>query len=172
MAKKKEEKITPEGIRMTMELEKDKIEAALAGAVTNADGTHPTLPTVEKKNMEKNNPPKSEEEKHTSSVKDNVPYEINAKDMFEVSIKNPDAKINEHIKALNARIRNEALKGGFSTNVAFTVIQNDWVNIQHILDWYRSHGFQILNFDQSTAPYGRNAGAIQYNFTISWATPS
>lgn len=171
MAKKKEEKITPEGIRRAMELEKDKIEAALAGAVTNADGTHPTLPPVEKEggNAKKSNPPESEEHK---SVKDNVPYEINAKDMFEVSLKNPDAKINEHIKALNARIRNEALKGGFSTNVAFTVIQNDWVNIQHILDWYRSHGFQILNFDQSTAPYGRNAGTIQYNFTISWATPS
>ena len=176
MAKKKEEKITPEGIRRAMELDQDKINAALAGAVTNADGSHPSAPLP--KSVEKSDgipsPEMNADKEWGGNARDvdREEIEINAKDVFLLSSQNPDMKIRVHIKALNNRIRNEALKGGFSTNVVFTVIQSDWVNIQHILDWYRAHGFQILGFEQSTPPYGRNAGTIQYNFTISWATPT
>ena len=176
MAKKKDEKITPEGIRRAMEQDKDKIEAALAGAVTNADGSHPPAPrqmVVEEPKVNL----KTEDVKDAST--NGVPeqdtsgdIEMSANDVFLISSQNPDTKIRDHIKSLNNRIKSEAMRGGFSTNVTFTVIQNDWVNIQHILDWYRAHGFQILGFEQSTPPYGRNAGNIQYNFTISWANPA
>ena len=181
MAKKKEDKITPEGIRMAMEQNKDKIEAALAAAVTNSDGSHPSVhenpPVYETppQTMELNkgeNPHTPEENMEGEDVPALDEIEIYAKDVFVVSSQNPDMKIRDHIKALNNRIRNEALNGGFSTNVVFTVVQSDWVNIQHILDWYRARGFQIEGFEQTTPPYGRNAGNIQYNFRISWATPA
>ena len=182
MAKKKEEdKITPEGIRKAMEQNKDKIDAALAAAVTNSDGSHPpvheTPPVYETppQTMELNkeeNPHTPEENMEGEDVPAPDEIEIYAKDVFVVSSQNPDMKIRDHIKALNNRIRNEALNGGFSTNVVFTVVQSDWVNIQHILDWYRARGFQIEGFEQTTPPYGRNAGNIQYNFRISWATPA
>ena len=181
------EKITPEGIRRAMEQDKDKIEAALANAVTMANGTHPEKPKPTRKPRNakeldmKPDPEinkflgKTKEEKvETPKADERVveENEISAKDMFLISSQNPDPKIHEHIKALNARIRGEAERGGFSTNIGFSVLQNDWVNIQHILDWYRARGFQIINFEQTTSPYGKNAGAIQYNFTISWAVPA
>lgn len=188
MAKKKEDKITPEGIRMAMEQNKDKIEAALAAAVTNSDGSHPPVhenpppPKELSKEGYSKNPDENMECGENTECGKNVEcgeevlttdkIEIYAKDAFIISSQNPDMKIRDHIKALNNRIRNEALNGGFSTNVVFTVVQSDWVNIQHILDWYRARGFQIEGFEQSTPPYGRNAGNIQYNFRISWATPA
>ncbi len=169
MAKKKEEKITPEGIRKAMEQDKDKIEAALAAAVSNADGSHPPAPSVESPAPLKKDSEQSKVVQEERAVEE---IEINAKDMFNVSNQNPDMNVRNHLRAINSRIQNEALKGGFSTNITFTVIQSDWVNIQHILDWYRARGFQIMGFEQSTPPYGKNAGTIQYNFTISWAVPT
>ena len=185
MAKKKEDKITPEGIRKAMKEDKDKIAAALAAAVSNADGSHPLAHDVppqttkrerELSEREQSQNPKVAEDQDAftndgkARVADDI--EISAKDVFAISYQNPDTKVRNHIRAINSRINAEALKGGFSTNIAFTVIQNDWVNIQHILDWYRARGFQIVGFDQSTPPYGRDAGSIQYNFTISWAVPT
>ena len=159
---------------MAMERDKDKIEAALAMAVSNSNGSNPPPPQLPPKTRKMEAPEDSDISNHKQrsgkarAIEEN---EINAKDMFLISSQNPDPKIHEHIAALNARIMNEAQRGGFSTHVVFSVIQTDWVNIQHILDWYRARGFQILNFDQTTSPYGKQAGTIQYNFTISWATP-
>ena len=94
---------------------------------------------------------------------------ITAKDCFDQSKKFEDKSVVEYIRAINKKIYDETRRGGFSTNVQFRVTQQDWVNVAHITDWYKSRGFHVLNVEQTSEPYGRNAGAIQHNFTISWA---
>ena len=84
-------------------------------------------------------------------------------------MQNVDKTIGHYINAINGKIKKEVSTGGFSTNITFRVTPNDWVNITHIIDWYRARGFQVLNYETSNPQVGPNAGAIQYNFTISWA---
>ena len=226
MAKRKEEKITPEGIRKAMELDQDKINAALVGAVTNADGSHPKQekaysPMDGKKNKDKawfakENleaaesqspiPPGASEEEGLKKVeealnnvaeelkkknedsedeptKDETPpialsqqqfaeacyhLTINAKQCKYQSSKVEDKSIVEYIRSINKKIYDETQRGGYSTNVQFRVTPQDWVNVNHILEWYRIRGFQVDVKETTTAPYGKEVGTINHNFTISW----
>ena len=95
--------------------------------------------------------------------------EITAKDCYESAMKNGDKNIGHYINAINGKIKKEIAAGGFSTNITFRVTPNDWVNITHIIDWYRARGFQVMNYETSNPQVGPNAGTIQHNFTISWA---
>jgi hypothetical protein len=93
---------------------------------------------------------------------------INAKQCKYQSSKVEDKSIVEYIRSINKKIYDETRSGGYSTNVQFRVAPNDYVNVNHIIDWYKARGFQILNYNMGTAPYGANSGLIEYNFTISW----
>lgn len=95
--------------------------------------------------------------------------EITAKDCYESAMKNGDKNIGHYINAINGKIKKEIADGGFSTNITFRVTPNDWVNITHIIDWYRARGFQVMNYETNNPQVGPNAGTIQHNFTISWA---
>lgn len=194
MAKRKEEKVTPEGIRRAMELDQDKINAALADAVLSPDGSRPMArpnePAPGKVNKEKkenldvkgsdecknNEPIDAEMDK---SMEDDEDFgrkcfnlDIDAKTCNCQSRKSNDKSIDEFLRGINKKIYNETKVGGFSTNIQFRVAPNDYVNVNHIIDWYRIRGFEVMNYETTTAPYGNGAGMIQYNFTISWATPA
>lgn len=94
---------------------------------------------------------------------------IDARKCFYQSSKNEDKSIVEYIRAINKKIYDETQKGGYSTNVQFRVSPQDWVNISHITDWYKSRGFTIPKFESTSSAYGKDVGTIEYNFTISWA---
>lgn len=94
--------------------------------------------------------------------------DIDAKMCHYQSNKSKDTSIDEFLRGINKKIYDETRGGGFSTNIQFRVAPNDYVNVNHIIDWYKSRGFQILNYNMSTTPYGANAGLIEYSFTISW----
>ena len=94
--------------------------------------------------------------------------DINAKQCNYQSNKSKDKSIDEYLRGINKKIYDEVRTGGYSTNIQFRVAPNDYVNVNHIIDWYRARGFQILNYAMASAPYGNNAGMIEYNFTISW----
>lgn len=209
-----------------VELDQDAIDAALAGAVTNADGSHPIQekpysPMDGKKNKDKawfakENleaaesqspiPPGASEEEGLKKVeealnnvadelkkknedsgneptKDETPpialsqqqfaescyhLTINAKQCKYQSSKVEDKSIVEYIRAINKKIYDETQKGGYSTNVQFRVTPQDWVNVNHIFDWYKIRGFQIEIKETTTAPYGKEVGTMNYNFNISW----
>jgi len=214
---KDEQEITPEGIRKAMELDQDKINAALAGAVTNGDGSRPVPPPPHNPMKGKKNPdqpwyseenlkaaegkrasetPKEELDAQFMGVGAEVPddaknggdagettktaksrkefgeacfnLDINAKQCFYQSSKNPDKGILEHIRGINKKIFDETQRGGFSTNVQFRVTPQDWVNVNHIFDWYRVRGFHVDVQETTSAPYGKDVGTMNYNFTISW----
>lgn len=166
--------VNPEGIRRALETEQDKINAALAHAVTDsrgnpAEGYTPPPPPPPP-------PPRTDRKAKTKAVEDEGPLEsypdveeISAKECFASSMKNADRTIGHYINAINGKIKKEVSIGGFSTNITFRVTPNDWVNISHIIDWYRARGFQVLNYETSNPQVGPNAGTIQHNFTISWA---
>lgn len=94
--------------------------------------------------------------------------DIDAKMCHYQSNKSKDTSIDEFLRGINKKIYDETRGGGFSTNIQFRVAPNDYVNVNHIIDWYKSRGFQILNYNMTTTPYGANAGLIEYSFTISW----
>jgi hypothetical protein len=75
----------------------------------------------------------------------------------------------EYVRAINKKIYDETQRGGYSTNVQFRVTPQDWVNISHITDWYKSRGFTIPKMESTSAAYGKDVGTIEYNFTISWS---
>ena len=170
-----------------VEIDQDAIDAALAGAVSYADGRpQPKQQIVgaQEKNIgsetnaaiePKAHEPQDSEEASTidKSTEDFgrkcFNLDINAQMCNQQSSMNKDKSIDEFLRGINKKIYDEVRAGGYSTNIQFMVAPNDYVNISHITDWYKARGFQILNFNQSTPPYGRNAGNIQYNFTISWA---
>ena len=168
--------VNPEGIRRALETEQDKINAALAHAVTDSKGnpaegyTPPPPPpppprtrkTVEKKTV------KEEQETQNDADFPEV-EEISAADCYASSMKNPDKSIGQYISAINGKIRRETEAGGFSTVVKFRVTPNDWVNVRHIVDFYKSRGFLILDYETNHPQVGPNAGTIEYTFTISWA---
>lgn len=99
---------------------------------------------------------------------DCLDLEIDAASCREESRKHEDAGIKEYIAAINRKINTEIQRGGFSVPIQFRVTTQDWVNINHILDWYKARGFQIVNFDATHPQYGQAAGTIEYNFSISW----
>ena len=96
--------------------------------------------------------------------------DISAKEMFDIAKDVVDQTLVEHIRSINKRIRDEAVRGCFSTNIQFKVFPNNWVNVPKLVDWYRTRGFQILNYETSSSPYGKDVGTVLYSFTISWAT--
>jgi hypothetical protein len=201
-----------------VEIDQDAIDAALSGAVTMADGSHPKnnekpySPMDGKKNKDKawyakENLEAAEEKtietpseeldegqicvgadvvdevKEDSSTKGETPpvalsqqdfvkacYDltINAKQCKYQSSKVEDKNIVEYIRSINKKIYDETQKGGFSTNVQFRVTPQDWVNVNHIFDWYKIRGFQVDVKDRTSSPYGKDVGTMNYNFTISW----
>ena len=200
MAKKK---IVKDKDGKQVEIDQDAINAALASAVTMADGSHP----VEEKPTENNNkdnaarveenleesggieggkpntgqdvddepgknPCCSEGSNGTSSNLDfaKACYDmtITAKQCNQQSSMFEDKSIVDYIRSINQKIYGETRKGSYSTNVQFRVTPQDWVNVNHIFDWYRSRGFQVEVKETTTAPYGKEVGTINYNFTISW----
>ena len=95
--------------------------------------------------------------------------DITASQAHYQSNKSKDPTIDEYLRGINKKIYDESRTGGFSTNVQFRVAPNDYVNVNHIIDWYKARGFQILNYNMTSVPYGNNAGLMEYNFQISWA---
>ena len=179
-----------------VEIDQDKIDAALAGAVMNPDGRFPRNPPPAPQpedepetddwagfGSDAPDPAPAEEqvecpaENETSPIAMSVEefgkkcfhLDINATMCHYQSSKTEDKTITEYIRGINKKIYEETKVGGFSTNVQFRVAPNDWVNVNHIIDWYKSRGFAILNFSQTSSPYGKEAGLMEYNFTISWA---
>ena len=93
---------------------------------------------------------------------------IDAGACFAQSAKNSDETITDHLMGINKKILDETQSGGYSTHITFQVSNTDWVNVQHIVDWYKARGFEILNYETGIPPYG-TAGIVEHRFTISWA---
>lgn len=182
-----------------VEIDQDKIEAALAGAVSMANGAKLPEPTERRETPCENTPcaiTKNEEPdvKPTDECcKDNCePQEvetgdsgqiamsqnqfieachnltINAKQCFYQSSKHPDRSVDEYIRSINKKIFGETQKGGYSTNVQFRVTPQDWINVNHIFDWYKNRGFSVDVQETTSSPYGKDVGTMNYSFTISW----
>ena len=152
----------------------EEIEAALARAC----GQNPTpsqpipQPTIndEVLNKTETNAPEIKPEHEINSSEIKVP-ELNASECFKMSSENKDKSIFNYIIAINAKIENECGNGGYSTNVTLRVIPSKWVNVQHIVDWYRANGFDVIVDEIKQPQYGMNAGSMEYNINISWVHP-
>lgn len=94
---------------------------------------------------------------------------ITAGDCHYWSGRSSDPSIEEFLKGINKKIYKETQVGGYSTNVTIRVVQKDWVNVSHIMDWYKSRGFEVLNYRINNSPINMDTGVIEHNFTISWA---
>lgn len=94
---------------------------------------------------------------------------ITAGDCHYWSGRSSDPSINQYLQGINKKIFNETQCGGYSTNVTIRVVQNDWVNVSHIMDWYKARGFEVLNYKINNSPINMDTGVIEHNFTISWA---
>lgn len=206
-----------------VEIDQDKIEAALAGAVTMANGAKPPMPPPPpqeerdesqpwygKENLEKSLVKDDKEQVKESKrgmeeildaeemgeTPDECGYDpqetgindsgqiamsqsqfieachnltINAKQCFYQSSKHPDRSVDEYIRSINKKIFGETQKGGYSTNVQFRVTPQDWINVNHIFDWYKNRGFTVDVKETTSSPYGKDVGTMNYNFTISWS---
>lgn len=152
----------------------EEIEAALARAC----GQNPTppqpipQPTMTDDVLSKNeiNAPKIKSEPGIKSSEIKFP-ELNASECFKMSSENKDKSIFNYIVAINAKIENECGNGGYSTNVTLRVSPSKWVNVQHIVDWYRANGFDVIVDEIKQPQYGMNAGSMEYNINISWVHP-
>ena len=158
----------------------EEIEAALARAC----GQNPTpsqpipQPTINDKVfrpdevLSKNeiNAPKIKSEHGIKSSEIKFP-ELKASECFKVSSDNKDKSIYNYIVAINDKIEKECGNGGYSTNVTLRVIPSQWVNVQHIVDWYRANGFDVIVDEIKQPQYGMNAGSMEYNINISWVRP-
>lgn len=191
MAKKR---IVKDSDGNTVELDQDKIEAALAGAVSMSNGaaiqqrrepapapapapapTPAPVPTDDQagKKVKTNEDGRVDDEKSVALRKFGEAcfnLTIDAKQCFEASSQYEDGSVTQYIRSINKKIYDEVQKGGYSTNVVFRVAPQDWVNVNHIMDWYRARGFQILNYETTSEPYGKNVGTVCYNFCVSWAS--
>lgn len=192
-----QQQFSPEDIKRVMETDKDKIEAALAKAVSGGGMPPPRPPVIQeppaeiiKKNDNTkggdiiNKVGKKAEKKADETTKQDTQcqmsvtevefarkcasLDINADMCREISIKHEDTTIAEYIQSINKKIFDETQNGGFSTNIRFRVSPNDWVNVNHIMDWYRGRGFQVLNYETMHPQSGAFAGTMEHNFTISW----
>ena len=187
MAKKK---IIKDNEGNPVEIDQDVIDAALAGAVTTKDGTpiappppprsqetgaaKENSPATNKKSSKK--PAKKWDESKSESIavdqkkfsEDCYNFNIDAKKCHYQSTKHEDKSILEYVRAINKKIYDETCAGGFSTNVQFRVTPQDWVNVSHIVDWYRARGFEVIVKETTSPAYGKDVGTINHNFTISW----
>ena len=152
----------------------EEIEAALARAC----GQNPTpsqpipQPTINDDVLiEKEiNAPKIKSEQGIKSSEIKFP-ELKASECFKVSSENKDKSIYNYIVAINDKIEKECRGGGYSTNITLRVIPSQWVNVQHIVDWYRANGFDVVVDEIKQPQYGMNAGSMEYNINISWVHP-
>ena len=156
----------------------EEIEAALARAC----GQNPTpsqpipqqipQPTINDDVLSKNeiNAPKIKSEPGIKSSEIKFP-ELKASECFKVSRENKDKSIYNYIVAINDKIEKQFGSGGYSTNVTLRVIPSQWVNVQHIVDWYRANGFDVIVDEIKQPQYGMNAGSMEYNINISWVRP-
>lgn len=190
MAKKK---IIKDNEGNPVEIDQDVIDAALAGAVTTKDGTpiapppprsQETVATKENspatdkksnKKSDKKSNKKSDESKLEQIAADQKKFgedcynlNIDAKKCHYQTTKHEDKSILEYVRAINKKIYDETCAGGFSTNVQFRVTPQDWVNVSHIVDWYRARGFEVIVKETTSPAYGKDVGTINHNFTISW----
>ena len=165
---KKNVDIVPNGEIEPTKNTQEEIEAALARACGQVPPTpQPTM--VEKVCVEtENNAPKMKTTNGTDPDDIKIP-ELSADQCAKIALENQDRTIYDYIVAINNKIEKECNAGGFSTNVTLCVMPNHMINVQHILDWYRIHGF-IVTVDEIKHPqYGVAAGTMEYNFNISWA---
>ena len=187
MAKKK---IIKDNEGNPVEIDQDVIDAALAGAVTTKDGTPiapPPPPRSQETGTAKENSPATDKKSNKKPAKkwdeskpkpiaadikkfseDCYNFNIDAKKCHYQSTKHEDKSILEYVRAINKRIYDETCAGGFSTNVQFRVTPQDWVNVSHIVDWYRARGFEVIVKETTSPAYGKDVGTINHNFTISW----
>ena len=117
------------------------------------------------------NAPKIKSEHGIKSSEIKFP-ELKASECFKVSSENKDKSIYNYIMAINDKIEKECGNGGYSTNVTLRVIPSQWVNVQHIVDWYRANGFDVIVDEIKQPQYGMNAGSMEYNINISWVHPN
>lgn len=171
-------------IRRAMTEDKDKIAAALNNALADTRGNPIKTPAPAKKPVGR---PKGQGKKAAPKA-ENAPkaddtispdlkkfaeacynLKIDAKMCYEESAKKDDPSIQEYVRSINKKIFDETRQGGYSTNVQFRVLPNDWVNVNHIVDWYTTRGFKVDMKETTTPAYGKDVGTINYHFTISWA---
>lgn len=181
MAKKK---IIKDNEGNPVEIDQDAIDAALAGAVTTKDG-NPIAPQRQNTGAAKAKPPTVDDKKSNKESDESKPepiaadqkkfgedcynFNIDAKKCHYQSTKHEDKSILEYVRAINKKIYDETCLGGFSTNVQFRVTPQDWVNVSHIVDWYRARGFEVIVKETTSPAYGKDVGTMNHNFTISWA---
>lgn len=169
----------PKESNPAQEFDQAAIDAALAGAVTRMDGS--PIPPMKKEGGNATSTDKCGDKPDGAPIQpiaadqkkfgeDCFNLNIDAKKCHYQSAKNEDKSILEYVRAINKKIYDETCLGGFSTNVKFRVTPQDWVNVSHIQDWYRARGFEVDVKDTTSAPYGKEVGTMNYNFTISWAT--
>ena len=170
-------------IRRAMTEDKDKIAAALNNALADTKGNPIKTPPPAKKPVGKprgqgkkaapkaKNAPKNDDVSPETKQFAEACYnlKIDAKMCHEESSKMEDPSIEEYVRSINKKIFDETRQGGYSTNVQFRVLPNDWVNVNHIIDWYATRGFKVDMKETTTPPYGKDVGTINYHFTISWA---
>ena len=156
----------------------EEIEAALARACGQNPTPSQPIPqpipqptmTNEVLNKAATNAPKIKSEPGIKSSEIKFP-ELKASECFKVSRENKDKSIYNYIVAINDKIEKECGSGGYSTNVTLRVIPSQWVNVQHIVDWYRANGFDVIVDEIKQPQYGMNAGSMEYNINISWVHP-
>lgn len=163
------------------------IDAALAGAVSMGDGSPvPSMkrdatailpPPSEPKCKDDENCKKLDDGKEGGAIaadqkkfgEDCYNFNIDARKCHYQSAKNEDKSIMGYVRSINKKIYDETCVGGFSTNVQFRVTPQDWVNVSHIMDWYRARGFEVEVKPTTSSAYGKDVGTMNHNFTISWA---
>lgn len=163
------------------------IDAALAGAVSMRDGSPvPSMkrdapaippPPSEPKCKDDENCKKLDDGKEGGAIaadqkkfgEDCYNFNIDARKCHYQSAKNEDKSIMGYVRSINKKIHDETCVGGFSTNVQFRVTPQDWVNVSHIMDWYRARGFEVEVKPTTSSAYGKDVGTMNHNFTISWA---
>lgn len=168
-------------------LDQAAIDAALAGAVSMRDGSPvPSMkrdapailpPPSEPKCKDDENCKKLDDGNEGGAIaadqkkfgEDCYNFNIDARKCHYQSAKNEDKSIMGYVRSINKKIYDETCVGGFSTNVQFRVTPQDWVNVSHIMDWYRARGFEVEVKPTTSSAYGKDVGTINHNFTISWA---
>ncbi len=163
------------------------IDAALAGAVSMRDGSPvPSMkrdapaippPPSEPKCKDDENCKKLDDGKEGGAIaadqkkfgEDCYNFNIDARKCHYQSAKNEDKSIMGYVRSINKKIYDETCVGGFSTNIQFRVTPQDWVNVSHIMDWYRARGFEVEVKPTTSSAYGKDVGTMNHNFTISWA---
>ena len=177
MARRATTNNAPGASNPVQEFDQAAIDAALAGAVTDSHGSHPMATRATSEDCCKNDTrgaapeaPAPVDPELEAFGKACFNLDLDAKRCFEQTSKHEDDSIKQYLRSINQKIYNEVRKGGYSIDVVFRVAPQDWVNVHHIMDWYEARGFQILNYETTSEPYGKNVGTVCYNFRVSWAS--